>query len=160
MVFALGSAGSAVAVLGPARVPSPVDFALGTALLLPAVLTGSLLAVRVPASPIGGALAWVGATPAAVFAVERWGRALAAAKLLRAEFPGLPMLLLSQHIETRHSVSLVASGAFGYLLKDGSCESRTFSTRCAGSQPADPHLTPTSWPRCSLRPTATIPSPR
>jgi DNA-binding NarL/FixJ family response regulator len=41
-----------------------------------------------------------------------------AAKLLRAEFPGLPMLLLSQHVETRHSVSLVASGAFGYLLKD------------------------------------------
>ena len=41
-----------------------------------------------------------------------------AAKLLRTEFPGLPMLLLSQHVETRHSVSLVASGAFGYLLKD------------------------------------------
>ena len=28
------------------------------------------------------------------------------------------MLLLSQHVETRHSVPLVGSGAFGYLLKD------------------------------------------
>lgn len=28
------------------------------------------------------------------------------------------MMLLSQHVETRHSVSLVASGGFGYLLKD------------------------------------------
>lgn len=41
-----------------------------------------------------------------------------AAKLLRVEMPGLPMILLSQHVETRHSVSLVTSGAFGYLLKD------------------------------------------
>jgi DNA-binding NarL/FixJ family response regulator len=28
------------------------------------------------------------------------------------------MVLLSQHVETRHSVPLVASGGFGYLLKD------------------------------------------
>ena len=41
-----------------------------------------------------------------------------AALSLRAEFPGLPMLLLSQHVETRHCVPLVASGSFGYLLKD------------------------------------------
>lgn len=41
-----------------------------------------------------------------------------AAVLLREERPGLPMMLLSQHVETRHSVPLVASGAFGYLLKD------------------------------------------
>ena len=41
-----------------------------------------------------------------------------AAATLRAEFPGLPMLLLSQHVETRHSVPLVTSGAFGSLLKD------------------------------------------
>jgi DNA-binding NarL/FixJ family response regulator len=40
------------------------------------------------------------------------------AGLLRAEHPALPMILLSQHIEIRHSVSLVASGGFGYLLKD------------------------------------------
>ena len=41
-----------------------------------------------------------------------------AAKQLRAEDPGLPILLLSQHIETTHSLALAASGAFGYLLKD------------------------------------------
>jgi len=41
-----------------------------------------------------------------------------AARRLRDAYPGLPMILLSQHVETRHSVSLVASGGFGYLLKD------------------------------------------
>lgn len=33
-------------------------------------------------------------------------------------YPELPMLLLSQHVESRHSVELVAAGGFGYLLKD------------------------------------------
>jgi DNA-binding NarL/FixJ family response regulator len=41
-----------------------------------------------------------------------------AARTLREELPGQPMLLLSQHVETRHTVPLVGSGAFGYLLKD------------------------------------------
>lgn len=41
-----------------------------------------------------------------------------AAHRLRAAVPGLPVLLLSQHIETRHAVDLVSSGGFGYLLKD------------------------------------------
>ncbi|MDG6110263.1 response regulator transcription factor [Dactylosporangium aurantiacum] len=41
-----------------------------------------------------------------------------AARHLRTQHPALPMILLSQHVETRHSVSLVASGGFGYLLKD------------------------------------------
>ncbi len=41
-----------------------------------------------------------------------------AASRLRERHPTLPMLLLSQHVETRHSVALVASGGFGYLLKD------------------------------------------
>ncbi|MDF2704408.1 MAG: two-component system response regulator [Nonomuraea muscovyensis] len=41
-----------------------------------------------------------------------------AARLLRRELPGFPMLLLSQHIETANSVPLVSTGAFGYLLKD------------------------------------------
>lgn len=40
------------------------------------------------------------------------------AQLLREELPAQPMLLLSQHVETRHSVRLVSTGAFGYLLKD------------------------------------------
>jgi len=41
-----------------------------------------------------------------------------AAMLLRAEHPHLGILLLSQHIETTHSVHLVSTGSFGYLLKD------------------------------------------
>ena len=41
-----------------------------------------------------------------------------AAEELRRRYPTLPILLLSQHIETTHSVTLAAQGAFGYLLKD------------------------------------------
>jgi DNA-binding NarL/FixJ family response regulator len=41
-----------------------------------------------------------------------------AAHLIRQAAPTQPMLLLSQHVETRHSVHLVSTGAFGYLLKD------------------------------------------
>ena len=41
-----------------------------------------------------------------------------AAEALRLQMPDVGIMLLSQHIETRHSVSLVASGGFGYLLKD------------------------------------------
>jgi len=41
-----------------------------------------------------------------------------AARLLRERMPDLGIVLLSQHVETRHSVDLVAQGHFGYLLKD------------------------------------------
>jgi DNA-binding NarL/FixJ family response regulator len=41
-----------------------------------------------------------------------------AAKVLRAQQPDLGIVLLSQHIETSHSVHLVSGGGFGYLLKD------------------------------------------
>jgi DNA-binding NarL/FixJ family response regulator len=41
-----------------------------------------------------------------------------AALRLRVDHPGLPILLLSQHIETRQAVELVTTGSFGYLLKD------------------------------------------
>jgi DNA-binding NarL/FixJ family response regulator len=41
-----------------------------------------------------------------------------AARVLRDDHPSLGILLLSQHIETQHSVALVSSGGFGYLLKD------------------------------------------
>jgi len=40
------------------------------------------------------------------------------ARRLKTIYPQLAILLLSQHIETRHSVELVAEGGFGYLLKD------------------------------------------
>lgn len=41
-----------------------------------------------------------------------------AALEIRAWQPPTPVLLLSQHIETRRTVELVSSGAIGYLLKD------------------------------------------
>jgi DNA-binding NarL/FixJ family response regulator len=41
-----------------------------------------------------------------------------AARQVRASHPRLGIVLLSQHVETRHSVELVSSGRFGYLLKD------------------------------------------
>lgn len=41
-----------------------------------------------------------------------------AARELRAALPEVGILLLSQHLETRHSVELVTQGRFGYLLKD------------------------------------------
>ena len=37
---------------------------------------------------------------------------------IRATWPTIAIVLLSQHVETAHSVGLVASGRFGYLLKD------------------------------------------
>ena len=75
-IFVLGSTVTGVAVLGPATVAPPSDLVLYVLLLMPAVLTGVLVAVRAPASPVGGALAWVGAAPAAVLALEYWGRTL------------------------------------------------------------------------------------
>ena len=41
-----------------------------------------------------------------------------AARILRDAEPQLAIVLLSQHLETRHSVELVTGGRFGYLLKD------------------------------------------
>jgi DNA-binding NarL/FixJ family response regulator len=41
-----------------------------------------------------------------------------AARRLRERHPELGIVLLSQHVETHHSVELVSSGRFGYLLKD------------------------------------------
>ncbi|MFF2371670.1 response regulator [Agromyces sp. NPDC058110] len=43
---------------------------------------------------------------------------VAAAIEIREWSPPTPVLLLSQHIETRRTVELVSSGAIGYLLKD------------------------------------------
>lgn len=41
-----------------------------------------------------------------------------AARQIRATHPELGIVLLSQHVETQHSVELVSRGRFGYLLKD------------------------------------------
>lgn len=41
-----------------------------------------------------------------------------AATEMKEEHPDLGVLVLSQHIETEHAISLVREGGFGYLLKD------------------------------------------
>jgi DNA-binding NarL/FixJ family response regulator len=41
-----------------------------------------------------------------------------AARELRDQRPELAIVLLSQHVETKHSVELVSQGKVGYLLKD------------------------------------------
>lgn len=41
-----------------------------------------------------------------------------AARTVRDRHPRMGIVLLSQHVETRHSVALVSGGGFGYLLKD------------------------------------------
>jgi DNA-binding NarL/FixJ family response regulator len=41
-----------------------------------------------------------------------------AAHEIKAEHPGIGVLVLSQHIETSYVVQLVSRGGFGYLLKD------------------------------------------
>jgi signal transduction histidine kinase len=61
-------------VLGPPRVESGLSYAVSIVGLAPAVVLGWLVKRRAPASPVGTALAWVGAAPAVVFAVEDWGQ--------------------------------------------------------------------------------------
>jgi DNA-binding NarL/FixJ family response regulator len=41
-----------------------------------------------------------------------------AARVIREQHPQIAIVLLSQHVETKHSVELVSRGGFGYLLKD------------------------------------------
>jgi DNA-binding NarL/FixJ family response regulator len=41
-----------------------------------------------------------------------------AARAIKEQHPEVGVLVLSQHIETAHAVSLVTRGGFGYLLKD------------------------------------------
>jgi DNA-binding NarL/FixJ family response regulator len=69
--------------------------------------------------------------------------ARAAAEIKQAH-PGLGVLVLSQHIETTHSVGLVKLGGFGYLLKDRVLEVDEFlaaAERIArGGSALDPHV--------------------
>jgi len=67
-----------------------------------------------------------------------------AARTLRAQRPTLPIVLLSQHVETTHSPELVATGSFGYLLKDRVLDVEDFLdalTRvAAGGSALDPEV--------------------
>lgn len=67
-----------------------------------------------------------------------------AARRLRAAYPALGILVLSQHVEARHSVDLVTGGAFGYLLKDRVLDVNDFldalSRVAAGGSALDPEV--------------------
>ena len=70
-----------------------------------------------------------------------------AARELRDRMPDLGIVLLSQHVETRHSVELVARGHFGYLLKDRVFEVDDFLDAlrrvAAGGSALDPEVVTT-----------------
>jgi DNA-binding NarL/FixJ family response regulator len=105
-------------------------------------------------------VAKVGDAAAVVAAVHRWDPDLLitdirmppamtddgarAARTLRAQRPTLPIVLLSQHVETTHSLELVATGSFGYLLKDRVLDVEDFLdalTRvAAGGSALDPEV--------------------
>jgi DNA-binding NarL/FixJ family response regulator len=67
-----------------------------------------------------------------------------AARAIKAEYPDIGVLVLSQHVETSHAVELVTLGGFGYLLKDRVLEVRDFldaATRVAhGGSALDPQV--------------------
>ena len=79
LVFGAACAVQAALAFGPSRVVSPAEWILDTGLLAVPVVIGCLLSWQVPATSVGAPLAWVGAAPAAVFAVEDWGKTVATA---------------------------------------------------------------------------------
>ena len=65
--------------------------------------------------------------------------------------PDLAIVMLSQHVETRHSVDLVSQGRFGYLLKDRVFDVDDFLDALRRVPPAAQRSTPRSSRRCSAR---------
>ena len=67
-----------------------------------------------------------------------------AARTIREEFPDIGVVLLSQHLETHHSVELVSQGGFGYLLKDRVLDVESFLDAlgrvAAGGSALDPEV--------------------
>jgi DNA-binding NarL/FixJ family response regulator len=68
-----------------------------------------------------------------------------AASEIRRSHPGTAVLVLSQHIESRHAIDLVGSGGgFGYLLKDRVLDGDEFLEAvqrvCAGGSALDPEV--------------------
>ncbi|WP_241668461.1 response regulator transcription factor [Pedococcus bigeumensis] len=68
-----------------------------------------------------------------------------AAAALKSAWPDLGVVLLSQHIETAHSVELAGLGGFGYLLKDRVLDVSEFLGAVArvaeGGSALDPQVT-------------------
>jgi DNA-binding NarL/FixJ family response regulator len=70
-----------------------------------------------------------------------------AAREIKQHHPAIGVLVLSQHVETAHTVDLVTRGGFGYLLKDRVLEVAEFlsaAERVAhGGSALDPHVVAT-----------------
>jgi DNA-binding NarL/FixJ family response regulator len=76
-----------------------------------------------------------------------------AAAEIRQRFPATAVLVLSQHVETRHALELVRTGGFGYLLKDRVLDVDDFleaaSRVAAGGSALDPEVVATLLPPVS-----------
>jgi DNA-binding NarL/FixJ family response regulator len=72
-----------------------------------------------------------------------------AGSAIKAAHPEVGVLLLSQHIETVHSVALVRLGGFGYLLKDRVLDVAEFLATAERGRAAGPPSIPRSWRRSS-----------
>jgi DNA-binding NarL/FixJ family response regulator len=76
-----------------------------------------------------------------------------AAAEIRQRFPATAVLVLSQHVETRHALELVRTGGFGYLLKDRVLDVDDFleaaSRVAAGGSALDPEVVATLLPLVS-----------
>ena len=74
--FLLSIGISAGLAFGSAQARDGSDFLTALFVLLPAIVLGALVSWRVPTNPVGAALTWLAAAPAAVAAVEDWGSSL------------------------------------------------------------------------------------
>jgi DNA-binding NarL/FixJ family response regulator len=67
-----------------------------------------------------------------------------AAAEVKRQFPGVGVLVLSQHVETEHAVALVGQSGFGYLLKDRVLEVAEFLASAervaSGGSALDPYV--------------------
>lgn len=67
-----------------------------------------------------------------------------AARTIKDSYPALGVLVLSQHIDARHAISLVSQPGFGYLLKDRVLDVTDFIDAAqrvaAGGSALDPHV--------------------
>jgi len=79
----------------------------------------------------------------------------AAAAAMRAELPGQPVVLLSQHLEIAAAMRLLADGGFGYLLKDRVLDVGSFADSlrrvASGGTAVDPEVVSALVARTSQR---------
>ncbi len=120
-------AGAALQAVVPATTgggDGAAALALGLLLLGLPVAVGCLLGRRVPASPVGAALAWVGAAPSAVFALEWWG------KSARTPHPWPAAQVLYQVQAGAWVWNLAGFAALCFVFPDGPLPGRRW--RCVG----------------------------